>query len=247
MADGRLPSGFRLLVLQHHPAEHLGRFAPLLAADGARITIVSLTEGDCMPSVGNYDGIWALGGPMQVWQEDSFAWLAAEKASIREAVVERNMPFLGLCLGHQLLAESLGGSVAVAERPEVGVLPVTLTEAGQTCPIFRGMDARLFCIQGHGAEVTALPSDVDVLASSTDCPIQAFAYGERAFGLQFHAELTRDMVDACLEIEAYRSDFEAMLGEDGIVHFRTQVQERSTYFDSVAARLYANWANCAAA
>ncbi len=245
--NGHLPGGFSLLVLQHHPAEHLGRFAPLLSEDSAHVRTVSLDQGEELPGLDGIDGVWALGGPMQVWQEGEFPWLADEKALIRDAVVERRLPFLGLCLGHQLLAESLGGAVGIAETPEVGVLPVTLTDAGQASGLFDGLERELMCIQGHGAQVSQLPPGADVLAASPDCAIQAIAFGRKAFGLQFHSELTLDMIDACLKIDAYKADFEAMLGEQGIARFREEVSNRSDYFDRVAERLYRNWARCAVA
>lgn len=234
-------SGFRLLVLQHVAAEHLGRFAPLFAQDGAEVTTVALDAGDAIPPLDAFDGIWALGGPMQVWDEAEHPWLIAEKAAIKEAVQTRNMPYFGLCLGHQLLADALGGSVGLSATPEVGVLPVTLTDAGRRSPIFQGLEPTLSCTQGHGAEVTDPPAGAIVLAQSPDCRVQALQVNDTAFSLQFHSELTLDMVDACLDIPLYKADFDALLGTAGIAAFRADVDAHSARHDAIAKVMYDNW------
>lgn len=233
--------GFRLLVMQHVAAEHLGRFRPFFERDGVEITTLALDEGTAIPALDGFDGIWALGGPMQVWQDEEFPWLASEKAAIREAVADRRMPFFGLCLGHQLLADALGGAVGLSDVPEVGVLPVHLTPAGQESPIFRGLEPSMRCTQGHGAEVTRAPEGAVILADSPDCAIQALGINGNAFSLQFHSELTLDMVDACLEIPEYKADFDALLGAEGIAAFRADVAEQADKHDAIAKVMYENW------
>lgn len=233
--------GFRLLVFQHVAAEHPGRFAPFFENDGADITTVQLDRGDEIPNLDGFDGIWVLGGPMQVWQEDEFPWLATEKAAIRDAVTGLKMPYFGLCLGHQLLADALGGEVGPSKVPEVGVLPVHLTEAGRNSAIFRGLEPSMRCTQGHGAEVVRPPPEARVLASSPDCKVQALEVNGTAFSLQFHSELTLDMVDACLRIPEYRNDFDALLGAEGIAAFRADVDAHAAEHDLIARVMYENW------
>ena len=241
MASATIRKGFRLLVMQHVAAEHLGRFASLFEKDGVETVTVELDQGIEIPSLDDFDGIWALGGPMQVWQEAEFPWLIAEKAAIREAVAGRKMPYFGLCLGHQLLADALGGEVGFSDVPEVGVLPVYLTKAGRQSLIFRGLEPSMRCTQGHGAEVKRPPENAVVLAESPDCKVQALGINSNAFSLQFHSELTLDMVDACLKIPEYKDDFDALLGAEGIAEFRADVDANASKHDSIAKIMYENW------
>jgi GMP synthase-like glutamine amidotransferase len=103
-------------------------------------------------------------------------------------------PFLGICLGHQLLADALGGRVQKATTPERGLTRVTKTDEGERDPLLREVSNPFIALQWHGAEVVALPKGAAVLARNEACAVQAFRYGDRAYGVQFHIEVTRDTV-----------------------------------------------------
>lgn len=232
---------WRLLVLQHHPAEHLGRFQPFIEADGGEISVVRLDAGETLPHIKDFDAVWALGGPMQVWEEEAYPWLTSEKAFIRDAVLVHGLPFLGLCLGHQLLAESLGGRIGMSKTPEVGVLPVELTRDGRESPFLQDIGDSQRWIQGHGAEVQVAPNNAQILARSPDCAIQAMSWGPKAISFQFHYEMTIGMVDGCLEHPTYAADFVATLGADGIARLREDTLASDYELDDAAKKLYRNW------
>src|ERR1700704_1629382 len=126
----------RILVFQHIACEPPGAYEAVLRACGATMERVELDEGEAVPDWRAFDAIIAMGGPMSVNDETALPWLVEEKRVIAEAV-RSGVPYWGVCLGSQLLAASLGARVYRGPRPEVGLLPVTLTPAGHTDPVFR--------------------------------------------------------------------------------------------------------------
>ncbi|OYX06209.1 MAG: hypothetical protein B7Z15_16520 [Rhizobiales bacterium 32-66-8] len=171
----------KLLVFQHAPTEHPGSLRDLMRADGMAWDTVHVDAGAAIPSLEGYDALLVLGGPMDVWEEDAHPWLRAEKTAIRDWVAAER-PFLGICLGHQLLAEAMGGQVGPMPSPEVGVGSVSLTPAGAASPLFSGAPESLTVLQWHGAQVRQRPAGATVLAHNDHCAIQALQVGARALG-----------------------------------------------------------------
>lgn len=231
----------RILVFQHIAVEHPGVLREYLREDGIAWDAVELDEGEAIPDLGNYDALWVMGGPMDVWEEDAHPWLATEKAAIREAVVERGLPYLGLCLGHQILAAALGGEVGPAGRPEIGILEVGLTDAGRGNALFAGVSDRFKCLQWHSAEVLREPEGAQVLAASPDCRVQAMACGERAFGIQYHVELTAETVGEWGEVPAYKAALEKNLGPGALEEMKSGAREHLAAFNQDARQLYRNF------
>jgi GMP synthase-like glutamine amidotransferase len=231
----------RFLVFQHIACEHPGIFRDFLQADGIAYDAVELDEGDAIPPLERYDALWVMGGPMDVWEEDQHPWLVAEKAAIREAVRERGMPYMGLCLGHQLLGAALGGKVGKMKTAEVGILGVELTAEGRADPIFAGMAHSQKALQWHGAEVQVAPPGAVILASSPLCPNQAMRVGSNAYGLQYHVELTSRTVPEWGEVPAYACSLDDTLGKGALPRLRDEAAGLMPEFNRSARQIYDNF------
>lgn len=235
-----------LLVLQHARAEHPGIFRTFLEEDGHSYDSVELDEGEALPLLDGYDALWVMGGPMDVWQEDAHPWLKDEKAFIKEAVEQRGLPYLGLCLGHQLLAEALGGSVGPSDTPEIGVMDVQLTEEGASGVFFDGLPPKFKTLQWHSAEIKQMPAGAACLATSPDCVVQAMKWETRAYSAQFHVEVEQDTVRNWAAIPEYEKALIDAMGTDGMKTMQAAADENLAEFNKTAERLYINWLQTAA-
>jgi GMP synthase-like glutamine amidotransferase len=235
----------RVLVLQHIACEHPGVFSEVMSERGVEAVAVELDQGEPLPDWREFDAVLAMGGPMGAGDDAEHPWLAAEKELVRSAVAD-GRAFLGVCLGVQLLAASLGARVHPAERPEVGLLPVELTEEGREDPLFAGLDDPLVSLQWHG-DTFELPEGAVRLARSEQVPNQAFRAGERAYGVQFHLEVTGEMLREWAQIPAYRASLAETLGEARGAEFIADAERRAEEFHPSARNLLANWLSVAAA
>lgn len=173
----------RIVCLEHVPFEGPGYFQKAFAEHGVTL------ERRLVPAQGLPDGapeaLLVMGGPMSV--NDPEPWIAQERDYIREQVA-RGVPYLGICLGSQLLAHAIGGSVQPGPAPEVGMIRVHLTPAARHDPLFAHFPNPAEVFAWHGEGIT-LPDDAVTLAGSNLFPVQAFRYGRAAYGLLFHLEV----------------------------------------------------------
>ncbi len=211
------PDTGRVLVLQHHPDEDPGALGPLLAAAGLTLTTVELDRSEPIPPLEDFDFMVVMGGPMDVWQQAEHPWLVEEKLAIRHWVAALGRPYLGVCLGHQLLADALGGAVGPMETPEIGVMDIVLTADGRADALFGGLAPVFPGLQWHGAEVTEPPPDAAVLAHNEYSAIQALRVGERAWGVQFHLEVDTTTVPTWAGVPEYASALERTCGSPAVL------------------------------
>jgi GMP synthase-like glutamine amidotransferase len=201
----------RALVVQHMDHDHPGRFTDWFAEDGIVPDFWRVFAGEDMPKLANYDLMFVLGGAQDTWQEDKYPYLAQEKAAIREWVWDRAKPYFGVCLGHQLLATALGGEVAPADKAEIGVFQVTLTDA----PQFAGLSKTQTVMEWHHAEVKRVPQSADILASSPLCKVQALGIDKHAMSTQFHCEFSPQTVAGWSSLPNYVDTLDRELGPGG--------------------------------
>ncbi len=201
------------LLLQHEPFEGPGLFARALARRGVQLRQVRPYAGDRIPNpaeLDTIDGLLVMGGTMGALDDLQHPNLMAERELMATAA-RSGMPVLGICLGAQLLAAALGAEVHVMARPEIAFGEVTLTEAGLADPAFEGVRDPLPVVHWHG-DTFDLPDGAVLLAQSPACRNQAFRWGERAYGLQFHPELTsEDLVNASDQLPDELVDHEQRL------------------------------------
>lgn len=229
-----------VIVLQHVAVEHPGVFTGFFREDDAKLHTVELDEGEPIPALDPFDLMVVMGGPQDTWQEDEYPWMRAEKDAIRKWVGEMRRPYLGICLGHQLLADALGGRVEPAKTPEVGVLTVSRTAEGNQDRVLSALPNPLKVLQWHSAEVTALPPQGTVLASSDACQFQALKVGDNAYGMQFHVEITSQTVPDWGEIPDYMRALDRALGPGALPKFKSAVSEGLPEFNTNARTLYDN-------
>lgn len=229
----------RVLVLQHIACEPPGAYEDVLLENGATIQRVELDEGDPLPDWREFDAIVAMGGPMSANDDDTLPWLRAEKRAIGEAV-RAGLPYWGVCLGVQLLAASLGARVYVGPAPEVGVLPVTLTDDGLADPVFAGLPREQFSLQWHG-DTFDLPEGAVLLARSPLYPHQAFRWGSRAYGVQFHLEVSPQMAREWAGVPAYNDALERVLGPGALSRLIDDLASRGDTLRSQARGAFERW------
>ena len=174
----------RIHSLEHQPEEGPARIADWAAARGHTITRTALYPAEPPPLLEDFDLLVIMGGSMNIYQHRDHPWLVGEKDFLRRAI-HAGKPILGICLGAQLLADVLGGKVFQTPEKEIGWWPVTFTD--RTEP-FAAFPERMTVMHWHG-DTYSLPPGARCVAESAGCPEQAFVWGDRVVGLQFHLEM----------------------------------------------------------
>jgi len=201
----------RILVCQHVAHEILGTLNPLLKSAGFRIRYVNFgRHPDAEPSLEGYNGLVVLGGPMSVHHVERHPHLAAEMRLIEQAL-QKDLPVLGICLGAQLIAKTLGARVYENDEKEIGWYDVSPTEMARSDPVAAHFREREKLFQWHG-DTFDIPKGAVHLASSPLCASQAFRYGTNVYALQFHLEVDEPMIERWLTVPMHVKEIESLGG-----------------------------------
>jgi GMP synthase-like glutamine amidotransferase len=199
----------RLLLIRNESDDTLGIAPECMAGAGLGTVVVDAFDPSAdWPGLGDVAGLAVFGGSMNVDQVDEHPYLLRERGFVREAVVDRGLPFLGVCLGGQMLARALGAPVIRSSAVEIGLVPVSLTGEGRSDRVLAALPERASALQWH-TDSFELPSGAVHLARGDRVSMQAFRWRDRAWGLQFHPEVTEEELGDWMKAEA---GFEARWG-----------------------------------
>ncbi len=220
-----------IVVVKHVEKEGPGLIDNFFRADGWDLKTIELARGERLPeTLEDTAAVIMLGGPMNVYEEEAYPFLKDEDNFIRRVLIEE-IPFLGICLGGQLLSKACGSRVGKSPVKEVGWYAVELTNVGQKDLLFTGLSGSLKVFQWH-EDTFDVPAGGFLLAQGKGCRNQAFKIGTNAYGLQFHVEVTTEMVESWMKDEAGRTDVEKILND---------TMKSKDVFEMQAHSLFANF------
>ena len=233
-----------LIVLQHIKIEDPGYIKDLMIKDNVNLTTIELDEGDKIPEdLSIYDAMFCMGGPMDTWMEKDYPWLKEEKKRIKEFVVELKKPYLGFCLGCQLLGEVVGGSVTKSKNPEIGMLNINFSDNKKSDLLFSQFPDQIKSLQWHSYEVQELEKikDITLLASSPETKYQIFKYQNHAYGIQFHIEIKKTTVNEWGCVPEYKKALEDQLGNNALENFDLSAKDNMKDMNNYSTILYNNF------
>ena len=233
-----------ILVLQHINIEDPGYIKDLMLLDEVKLTTIELDEGEKIPNdLSKFDAMFCMGGPMDAWMEDKYPWLIDEKKKIKEFVVNLKKPYLGFCLGCQLLGEVVGGKVVKSKKPEIGMLNINFSKEKNEDLLFSTFPNKVKALQWHSYEVINLENnkDITLLASSNITKYQIFKYKNHAYGIQFHIEVKDTTVNDWGCVIEYKTALEEQLGEGALEKFDREAKSNMSEMNNCSKILYSNF------
>ena len=233
-----------VIVLQHIKIEDPGYIKDLMLLDNVNLTTIELDEGEKIPNdLNKFDAMFCMGGPMDTWMEDKYPWLIEEKKKIKNFVVDLQKPYLGFCLGCQLLGEAVGGKVVKSNPAEIGMMDINFSNKKNNDSLFSSFPNKIKSLQWHSYEVNNLESnkDVTILASSPITKYQIFKYKNHAYGIQFHIEIKDTTVNEWGCVPEYKSALEEQLGVGALEKFDKEAKSNMVEMNNYSKILYSNF------
>ena len=230
-----------ILVFKHMTSQNPGIFRDFAETRNIAFHEIDLHAGDPIPKLDDYDGLWVMGGSMDVWEEDKYPWLVEEKQAIRHAVKDLKMPFLGICLGHQLVAEALGGRAEKTPNHEIGLFEIKPTLEGRNHPLLKNFDVSDKWVNVHLVEITKAPEGSIILASSNQCSNHVMQVSENAYSCQFHPEVCGHTFEGWMCIPGIPSGLENLIGKEGLVNFQDELTMNLPANNKASHTLFNNW------
>ena len=233
-----------IIVLQHIKIEDPGYIKDLMLADGFNLTTIELDEGEKIPEdLNKFDGMFCMGGPMDTFMEKQYPWLVEEKKKIKEFVVDLKKPYLGFCLGCQLLGEVIGGQVVKSNPAEIGMMDINFTKEKGVDNLFSKFPNQIKSLQWHSYEVQGIQNhkDVTLLASSPVTKFQIFKYQNHAYGIQFHIEIKNTTVNEWGCVPEYKKALEDQLGNGALEKFDQSAKDNMKDMNKYSTILYNNF------
>ena len=233
-----------IIVLQHIKVEDPGYIKNLMLLDNIKLTTIELDEGEKIPDdLSKFDAMFCMGGPMDTYMEKEYSWLIEEKKKIKEFVVDLKKPYLGFCLGCQLLGEVIGGKVVKSNPAEIGIMDINFLKGKNDDLLFSSFPEHIKSLQWHSYEVKGLDNnqDVTLLASSPITKYQIFKYQNHAYGIQFHIEIKDTTVNEWGCVPEYKKALEDQLGEGALEKFDNAAKNNMNDMNNYSKILYENF------
>ena len=215
-----------------------------MLADGLNLTTIELDEGEKIPNdLTKYDGMLCMGGPMDTYMEKEYPWLVEEKKRIKEYVVNLKKPYLGFCLGCQLLGEVVGGKVVKSNPAEIGMMDINFTDNKKKDILFSKFPDNIKSLQWHSYEVQGVDKnpDITLIASSPITKYQIFKYQDHAYGIQFHIEIKDTTVNEWGCVPEYKKALEDQLGDGALEKFDQSAKKNMKDMNNYSKILYNNF------
>ena len=215
-----------------------------MLADGLNLTTIELDEDEKIPNdLSKFDGMFCMGGPMDTFMEKEHPWLIEEKKKIKDFVINLKKPYLGFCLGCQLLGEVVGGKVVKSNPAEIGMMDINFTEEKKEDNLFFKFPDKIKSLQWHSYEVQGLEKNkkITLLASSPITKYQIFKYQNHAYGIQFHIEIKDTTVNEWGCVPEYKKALEDQFGEGALEKFDQSAKKNMKDMNSYSKILYNNF------